>query len=117
MFRHTASIIKNPSTARTSPAPRELHTLNRSVFNNANFSFVTCEYLHTPKLGTCAIECGRASVGGEMYHPYAKSPQWRPCQRICQSSLRPVNSRLYHGSSSGIVVLDFSCRLTKRCLN
>jgi len=44
-FRHTASIIRNPSRARTSPAPRELHTLYLSVFNSESFVLVTCVYL------------------------------------------------------------------------
>lgn len=44
-LRQTASMMRNPSIARTSPAPRELHTLNLSVFNKASFWFETCVYL------------------------------------------------------------------------
>jgi hypothetical protein len=38
-------MIRNPSTTRTSPAPRDDHTLYLSVFNNASLSFSFCENL------------------------------------------------------------------------
>src|SRR5579862_8677880 len=96
-FRHTANMIRNPSTSKTRPEPREVQTLNLRVFNSASRWLTCCEYL------------GSGLEAKGKYHPYANIPQWSPCQQMCHTSLRPVNSLLYHGSP-----LDMMNNHTKR---
>ena len=91
-LRQTPSMMRNPSTMSTSPAPRELHTLYLRVFNKASLVSDTCEYLFA-QLDVCIRWT---------YHPNANTPQCNPCQQICHNNFLPVNSRLYQGSASDI---------------